>query len=101
MVSAHESSGLVVEARSAEETCPAGQREQVWVAYLEGVLGTVAGTPDAHCLQHACVAQLLQHQLIVKAKFLLQRTSTLLRGSVGCHVDGLPSPTQHLATPGG
>lgn len=42
-------------------------------AYLEGVLGAVAGAPDAHGLQHACVAQLLQHQLIIKAKLLLQR----------------------------
>lgn len=80
-----------MEARPAEETWPAEQREWVWVAYLEGVLGAVARAPDAHGLQHACVAQLLKHQLIIKAELLLQR-SKMLRGSVGQHVDVSPNP---------
>lgn len=42
-------------------------------AYLECVLGTVARSPDPHSLQHARVAQLLQHQLIVKAQLSLKR----------------------------
>lgn len=73
---------------------PAGQRELVWEAYLESVLGTVARAPDAHSLQHARVAQLLQDQLIIEAQFLLQRHE-VLRGSVGrnvyCHVVRAPS----------
>lgn len=71
----------------------------VWVAYLESVLGTVAGAPDAHSLQHARVAQLLQDQLVIEAEFLLQRHE-VLRGSVGrnvyCHVvRALSSPPLH------
>lgn len=42
-------------------------------AHLECVLGAVARPPDPHRLQHARVAQLLQHQLIVKTQLLLQR----------------------------
>lgn len=61
----------------------------MWATYLESVLGTVARAPDAHSLQHARVAQLLQDQLVIEAEFLLERHE-VLRGSVGrnvyCHV---------------
>lgn len=34
--------------------------------YLEAVLDVVARLPDAHSLQHTCVAQLPQHQVVVE-----------------------------------
>ena len=34
--------------------------------YLEAVLDVVARLPDAHSLQHTCVPQLPQHQVIIK-----------------------------------
>jgi len=49
----------------------------VWVyrstalRYLKGVLGAVAGPPDAYGLQHACVVQLLQNQRLVQTHLLL------------------------------
>lgn len=36
------------------------------VCYLEAVLDVVARLPDAHSLQHTCVAQLPQHQVVIK-----------------------------------
>lgn len=36
------------------------------VYYLESVLDVVTRLPDVYCLQHTCVTQLPQHQVIVK-----------------------------------
>lgn len=86
--------GLVVEARPALQG-----RGGRWVAYLEGVLGAVARAPDAHGLQHARIAQLLQNQLVIKTEFLLQRKCS---GLCGTTCGRLPhTPAQQLAIPGG
>lgn len=47
------------------------------VCYLEAVLDVVARLPDAHSLQHTCVAQLPQHQVVIKPQGQLRdRDST-------------------------
>lgn len=38
----------------------------ITAGYLEGELDVVAWLPDAHSLQHACVPQLPEHQVIIK-----------------------------------
>jgi len=45
-----------------------GERYQqvVNVCYLEAVLNVVTRLPDSHSLQHTCVPQLPQHQVIIK-----------------------------------
>ena len=45
----------------------------VCVCYLEAVLDVVARLADAHSLQHTCVSQLPQHQVIIKPQGQLRK----------------------------
>lgn len=45
----------------------------VCACYLEAVLDVVARLPDAHSLQHTCVTQLPQHQVIIKPQGQLRK----------------------------
>lgn len=71
-------------------------------SYLERVLGTVARPPDPHGLQHARVAQLLQHQVIIETQLFLKRDQ-VIRADACRWLDGepwkeMPSPSDcHLS----
>lgn len=42
------------------------------LAHLEGKFGTVAWSSDPHGLQHPCISQLLEHQLLIKEQLPLK-----------------------------